>query len=181
MDKRIHKFKQGDEYILLDVNSGAVHVIDKIIFDILETFNGTNDQETIEAWKNTYDAAEISEVLEELHELIDQELLFAPEITDAPESFKHRGIVKSLCLMISQDCNLRCKYCFGAGGTYGSRSIMTPEVGIAAVDFLLKHSPRKLSKLLRSTYVEKKPRLVEFSNSHSRQTECCSMMKKFRG
>ena len=50
MDKRIHKFKQGDEYILLDVNSGAVHIIDKIIFDILETFNGTNDQETIEAW-----------------------------------------------------------------------------------------------------------------------------------
>lgn len=147
MDKRIHKFKQGDEYILLDVNSGVVHVIDQIIFDILDTFTGTNDQETIEAWKNVYEVEEISEVLEELHELIDQKLLFAPEISDAPESFKHRGIVKSLCLMISQDCNLRCKYCFGAGGTYGSRSIMTPEVGIAAVDFLIKHSPRKHSEI----------------------------------
>ena len=31
--KTIHKFKQGEDYILLDVNSGAVHIIDELIFD----------------------------------------------------------------------------------------------------------------------------------------------------
>ena len=142
MQTQIHKFQQGGEFILLDVNSGAVHRIDAMIFDLLDTFDGSNDSATIETWKSKYPAAEISEALEELHELIDQELLFAPRI-EVPSTFKEKGIVKSLCLMISQDCNLRCRYCFGAGGTYGSRSIMTPKVGIAAVDFLLKTTPRK--------------------------------------
>ena len=70
--------------------------------------------------------------------------LFAPDI-DVPPTFKQSGIVKSLCLMIAQDCNLRCKYCFGDGGSYGQeRAVMSPETGRAAVDFLIKASgPRK--------------------------------------
>ena len=42
----IHKFKQGADFILLDVESGAVHIIDALIFDILDVFDGTNDAET---------------------------------------------------------------------------------------------------------------------------------------
>ena len=34
----IHKFKQGDDYILLDVNGGAVHLIDEATFKILDDF-----------------------------------------------------------------------------------------------------------------------------------------------
>ena len=33
MESRIHKYKQGDNYIVLDVNSGGVHLVDKIIYD----------------------------------------------------------------------------------------------------------------------------------------------------
>ena len=36
MDSRIHKYKQGDNYIVLDVNSGGVHLVDKIIYDMLD-------------------------------------------------------------------------------------------------------------------------------------------------
>ena len=32
----IHKFKQGENYFVLDVNSGAVHIVDELVFDILE-------------------------------------------------------------------------------------------------------------------------------------------------
>ena len=42
--------------------------------------------------------------------------------------------------MVAQDCNLRCKYCFGDGGTYGHRAIMSEETGRAAVDFIIKSS-----------------------------------------
>lgn len=36
---------------------------------------------------------------------------------------------------------MRCKYCFGDGGSYGQeRAVMSPEVGKAAVDFLLKNA-----------------------------------------
>ena len=144
MKERIHKFEQNGTYILLDVNSGAVHVIDKMIYDLIDTFDGTNDEDVVAAWQQTYPASDIREALGELHELMDMEQLFAPDI-DVPPTFRQHGLVKSLCLMIAQDCNLRCKYCFGDGGSYGQeRAVMTPEVGRQAIDFLIEKSgPRK--------------------------------------
>ena len=135
----IHKFKQGDDFILLDVNSGAVHLVDEITFEILDDFDGTNDAQVIDKLKTKYPAEEISEVLSELHELIDAGELFAPEISEVP-TFASRGVVKSLCLMVAQDCNLRCKYCFGDEGTFGHRAVMSEKVGRAAVDFIIKNS-----------------------------------------
>ena len=131
----IHKFKQGDDFILLDVNSGAVHLIDEATFKILDDFDGTNDAEIL----RKYPAADTAEILDELHQLIDAGELFAPDI-DVPPTFAARGIVKSLCLMVAQDCNLRCKYCFGDGGTFGHRAVMSEDVGRAAVDFIIKNS-----------------------------------------
>ena len=131
----IHKFKQNDDYILLDVNSGAVHMIDEATFKILDDFNGLNDAEIL----SKYPAADTKEILDELHELIDAGELFAPEI-DVPPTFAARGVVKSLCLMVAQDCNLRCKYCFGDGGSFGHRAVMSEEIGRAAVDFIIKNS-----------------------------------------
>ena len=118
----IHKFKQGGQNILLDVNSGAVHLIDDMTFEIMDIFNGTNDSEVLTALENKYSRAELIETLGELHELIDAEELFAPDL-EVPPTFKSIGIVKSLCLMVAQDCNLRCKYCFGAGGSYGHKGV----------------------------------------------------------
>ncbi len=124
---------------MLDVESGAVHVVDELIFDILDIFNGENDAETCAKLSKKYNPAEITEALGELHQLIDAGELFAPEI-DVPPTFKSYGLVKSLCLMVAQDCNLRCKYCFGDGGTYGHRAVMSDEIGRAAVDFIIRNS-----------------------------------------
>ena len=135
----IHKFKQGEDFILLDVSSGAVHIIDELIFDILDIFTSKNDDEVIFKLGEKYNPAEISEALGELHELIMAEELFTEDINSVP-SFKSFGIVKSLCFMVAQDCNLRCKYCFGDAGTFGHRAIMSEDIGIAAVDFLIKKS-----------------------------------------
>ena len=144
MKDRIHKFEQNGTYILLDINSGAVHVIDKMIYDMMDTFDGTNDNEVLKALDGKYPKEDLTEALSELHELMKMQQLFAPDI-DIPPTFAETGIVKSLCLMIAQDCNLRCKYCFGDGGSYGQeRAVMSPETGKKAVDFLIEKSgPRK--------------------------------------
>lgn len=144
MNVRTHKFKQNDMYILVDVNSGAVHVIDEMIYDMMDDFDGTNDDAVIARLAGRYPAEELREAAGELHELMAAGALFAPDI-NVPPTFKSHGLVKSLCLMVAQDCNLRCKYCFGDGGNYGmERTVMTPEVGVRAVDFLIEGSgPRK--------------------------------------
>lgn len=144
MKQKIHKFIQNGMYILLDINSGAVHVVDKMIFDIMDYFDGENDGEVLAELAGKYAEADLQEALEELHYLMKIQQLYAPDL-DVPPTFKQKGLVKSLCLMIAQDCNLRCKYCFGDGGSYGQeRAIMSPETGRKAVDFLIEASgPRK--------------------------------------
>lgn len=143
MHKGIHKFKQGNDYVLLDINSGAVHLVDEMTYNLLDNFMGDNDDEAVDRFKDCYDPDELREVIGELHELIDSGYLFAPNI-DVPPTFAQIGIVKSLCLMVAQDCNLRCKYCFGDGGSYGSkRALMSEEVGKRAVDFIVANSKNR--------------------------------------
>ena len=86
MKAKIHKFVQNGTYILLDINSGAVHVIDKMIYDIMDTFTGENDAEVIAAWENTYKKDDLIEALDELHALMDA-MLGAAALGDIGQHF----------------------------------------------------------------------------------------------
>ena len=136
-----HKFFLHGTYVLLDVNSGAVHVVDKLVYDVLDFFQGDNDEEVLAQLQTVYSREDLTEAMAELRGLIAQGQLFssAPEIS--PAMFQAEPIVKALCLHVAHDCNLRCRYCFAGTGDFGhARGLMTPEVGEKAVDFILAHS-----------------------------------------
>ena len=59
MKAKIHKFEQNGTYILLDINSGAVHVVDRMIYDLMDTFDGGNEEEVVRIWSGTYAAEDI--------------------------------------------------------------------------------------------------------------------------
>ena len=103
----IHKMRLDDYKAVLDVNSGAVHLVDDLIYDLLDVFNGENGEEAINAMKDRYDEAELREAVEELMELKNEGLLFSPEF-EVPPTFSETPVLKSLCLHIAHDCNLRC-------------------------------------------------------------------------
>ena len=135
----IHKFVVNGEYILLDVNSGSVHVLDQVAYRILDVFDGANDAAVIAEYAAEFGETAVRETLEELHELMAVGQLFSPD-TEIPPVFAAKPIVKSLCLHIAHDCNLRCGYCFASTGSFGhDRGLMSPEVACRAVDFLLEH------------------------------------------
>lgn len=140
MKDKIHKFIQNGMYLMLDINSGAVHVIDKMIYDMMDIFDGSNAEDTVQKLKGTYAESDLRESIEELQGLIAAQELFAPDI-DVPPTFKEEGLVKSLCLLVAHDCNLRCKYCFAGTGDFGhDRGLMSNEVGEAAVEYIISHS-----------------------------------------
>ena len=145
---KIHKFFLNDMYIMLDINSGAVHVIDKMVYDMMDKFDGNNDSEVLSALSGVYEEGTLIEALSELHMLIEAEQLFAPDI-NMPPTFSAKPLVKSLCLHVAHDCNLRCKYCFAGTGDFGhDRGFMPKEVGERAVDFIIEHSgPRRNCEL----------------------------------
>ncbi|HOQ16079.1 MAG TPA: thioether cross-link-forming SCIFF peptide maturase [Defluviitaleaceae bacterium] len=139
----IHKYSIDGMNIVLDIYSGAVHVVDDIVYDLLDFYKEIPNDELIEKFKEKYEIVQIEEAIEEIESLEKEGLLFTEDAyVDYLTEFKNRNpVVKALCLHVAHDCNLKCKYCFAGEGAYkGSRSIMTKEVGIKAIDFLIEAS-----------------------------------------
>ncbi|KAB3527673.1 thioether cross-link-forming SCIFF peptide maturase [Alkaliphilus serpentinus] len=138
----IHKFQQGGRYILMDVNSGGVHLIDKLVYKILDYYPDKGEAEIVEILSNEFTVSEVKEALEEIHLLVQNGLLYKEDHYHQHESFKNKKpVVKALCLHVSHDCNIRCKYCFASQGDFkGQRTLMDSEIGKKAIDFLLTHS-----------------------------------------
>lgn len=143
----IHKFVQGGEHYVIDVNSGTVHIVDKLVYDILDDKKLEEKQIVINRLKNDYKQEEIGEAYDEIKELIGQEVLYSKDLYEdiALNSNKAPSYIKALCLNVAHDCNLRCKYCFADEGDYkGCRELMSAEIAKKAIDFVIKKSgPRK--------------------------------------
>lgn len=152
----IHQYINNGFHIILDVNSGAVHSVDAVMYDAVaaakelipdmekpEKLSGQVTGAVISRLKDSYPEAEIAEALEEIQYLIDAGELFSKDVYhDYIVDFKKRKtVVKALCLHIAHDCNLACQYCFAEEGEYhGRRALMSFEVGKKAIDFLLLNS-----------------------------------------
>jgi len=62
----IHKFSMMGTNIVVDVNSGAVHVVDDISFDILDYYKNFTAGEIKNKLAHKYNADEIDEALRKL-------------------------------------------------------------------------------------------------------------------
>ena len=143
--KMIHKFKAKDVNILLDVNSGGVHVIDDVTYDLLDyvepPFAEECPENVVEKLKDKYTEDEIEESYKEILSLYEEKLLFSDDIYGDYAKTVVESPIKAMCLHIAHDCNLRCKYCFASTGDFGTgRKLMPFSVGKQAIDFLLEKS-----------------------------------------
>ena len=159
----IHQYKNSGLNIVMDIESGSVHVVDDIVYDIvhaLDAMNSVSDFRKVTDGEvkasdfselkgyltfmlSKYNNEDIEEAYNEVKELIEEEHLFTDDIyKDFVMDFKKRTtVVKALCLHIAHDCNLACKYCFAEEGEYhGKRELMSYEVGKKALDFLVANS-----------------------------------------
>ena len=140
----IHQYQNNGFHIVLDVNSGAIHVVDELMYEVIGLYEEHSPEEIRAKLSGKYHASEIDEALSEIDELIANGELFTPDeyetyIEDLGKNRK--TVVKALCLHIAHDCNLACKYCFAEEGEYhGKRELMPYEVGKAALDFLVASS-----------------------------------------
>jgi uncharacterized protein len=140
----VHAYKNNGYNIVLDVNSGSVHVVDEIVYDMIQLFNeGKDEEQIISALADTYSREELETAMSEIHTLKQEQMLFTEDIyEDAIMNYKDRPtVVKALCLHVAHDCNLACRYCFAEEGEYhGRRALMSYEVGKKALDFLIANS-----------------------------------------
>ena len=141
----IHRYQKKGLNFVLDVNSGAVHLLDDISYAVSglldENMGDTCPQGIIDALPD-YTADEIREAYDELYELKKAGQLFAQDdYIDVSRYIPVNAPVKALCLHVAHDCNLRCKYCFASTGDFGQgRKIMPPEIAKKAIDFVIARS-----------------------------------------
>lgn len=141
----IHRYQKKGLNFVLDVNSGAVHLLDDISYAVSglldENMGDTCPQSIIDALSD-YTADEIREAYDELYELKKDGQLFAQDdYIDVSRYIPVNAPVKALCLHVAHDCNLRCKYCFASTGDFGQgRKIMPPEIAKKAIDFVIARS-----------------------------------------
>ena len=152
----IHQFINNGIAIVMDINSGSVHVADPAFYEAVaaaEPFVGELERPcplpeaaktaVRERLKDRFPEAETEEVLQNMQDLVDAEELFTKDTyRNFVQDFKARKtVVKALCLHIAHDCNLACRYCFAGEGEYhGRRALMSYEVGKKALDFLVENS-----------------------------------------
>ncbi len=151
----IHQYKNNGYNIVLDVNSGSVHVVDDIVYDVIacmvENHLEHADKETVlEGLKKEFadKTEELDELVDEIYELKENGMLFTEDIYEKSiDAFRNREtVVKALCLHIAHDCNLKCRYCFAEEGEYhGRRALMSYEVGKKALDFLVANSGSRVN------------------------------------
>ena len=152
----IHQYKNNGYNIVLDVNSGSIHVVDDVVYDVLSLMDEENVDRYGEAefsriadvilkndYKEEVTKEDLKDVFSDLQELEENGTLFTKDVyKEGVIDFKKRQtVVKALCLHIAHDCNLACRYCFAGEGEYqGDRSLMSYEVGKKALDFLVANS-----------------------------------------
>nr|WP_294494035.1 thioether cross-link-forming SCIFF peptide maturase [uncultured Mediterraneibacter sp.] len=155
----IHLYQNNGYNIVLDVNSGAVHVVDQTAYDVIGALERQNEFHTADTLRtpetkaylkdelgDQYEERDLMDILDAAATLAGEGRLFTRDIYEdfIDEVKQRKTVVKALCLHIAHDCNLACKYCFAEEGEYhGRRALMSFEVGKKALDFLIANSGKR--------------------------------------
>ena len=146
----VHQFQRGGYNIVVDVCSGAIHVVDEAAYDMIALYKEKPREEAVSLLLEKYrdrpelTRRELEECWEAIGELEKSGQLFTPDSFEPlAGEFKARSgnVVKALCLHVAHTCNLNCAYCFASQGKFhGERALMSFEVGKRALDFLMENS-----------------------------------------
>ena len=149
----IHKYIFKDNFIVMDINSGAVHIVDKVIYEVLSVFEKYSagysgellykecKDEVPAAFDGIFSGQEIQEALSDIYELINQKMLFTDNELPGNVFDTKEPVIKAMCLHAAHDCNMKCTYCFGDKGAFeGERCLLSVETGKKAIDFLIANS-----------------------------------------
>ena len=176
----VHTFTALGQYLAADVNSGAVHVLDEMSYRLLSAVGeeGPMAPEMPEALAEQlpqYPAQELKEAWQELRGLQDQGLLFTNDEYIDPEKameLPRQAVVKALCLHVSHDCNLRCRYCFASTGDFGTGHRMTMDFETAkqAIDWVVEKSGKRRNIEVAMDTVK---RTVEYARSLEKEHNKC--------
>ncbi len=146
----IHIFTIHQDCLAFDSESGALHQLDALAREVLAAYQageGQRPDPAVLASLAEVHGTEVFDCADDIDIMIRRGELFAPpEPVSIGQLYPDEPRIKSMCLHICHDCNLRCTYCFAGTGDFGTgrRSMLDIETGRQAIDFLITASgPRR--------------------------------------
>lgn len=144
----VHTFQFREDHLAYDTESQALLMLDAVTAACLSLYSNEGarpSEEKLQEVGVEHQAGpeELNEICDELDELKEQGILFAPSIqVTIDQLYPDEPKIKSMCLHICHDCNLACRYCFAGTGDFGTgkRSMLSVETGRKAIDFLIEQS-----------------------------------------
>ena len=144
--RALHLFKIQEDRLAFDTESQSLHLLDETSWQVLSRYqenNGKRPSQAVLRQLQEHFGPDTITCAEEVDQLIAKGILFTPA-EQVPKSalYPDGPKIKSMCLHLCHDCNMRCQYCFAGTGDYGSgrRSMLNLETGRKAVDFLIEAS-----------------------------------------
>jgi len=131
---KLHLIKSSDSNLAFYYPTYTLIEISDTVFNVLERVKSSDSLQEI-AMDFNFQEKELSDFLEN----IESKLTADNAISNITVNRNSRNIFR-ITLHISNDCNLRCKYCYADGGNYNlSRGLMTIETAQNFVDFCVQH------------------------------------------
>ncbi len=147
----VHQYKLNGQNIVIDSNSGAIHSVDCLAYDMISIFKELDRKQVVNQIKERYKQEDIEEInacyediiaLEESGQLFTNDTFYGLSQANPDKN----DVIKALCLHVAHTCNLNCSYCFAAQGKYSGGEVLMPyNVGKQALDFLVNNSGNRVN------------------------------------
>lgn len=132
--------EENNKIFLFAIENNGLYEIENKTIAILEQ-EGKSYENAYNSVAKQYERDEFESIIKNMHDcgFLKKEEVNCEYVKPQPNT-DDNGYIKALTLMIVQECNLRCTYCYGDGGEYSDKGKMEREIAIKSVDFLIENS-----------------------------------------
>lgn len=137
----------GNDTFMYDGDTGFLTKSTGLLNDVLDLIPCSTREKIVDALREKYGEEKVIDCLQNIETLYNQKKLFDRDkkaVMRSPEAYQKDwedgNLLVNLWLNVSHDCNLRCIYCFGHGGSYGgSRELMSVDTAKKSIDYWFKY------------------------------------------
>lgn len=143
----VKSVKVDNDTFLYDGDTGFLTKSTGVLNDVVEKIPCLSRNQIINSLEEKYSKGKVLDCLHQVEELYQNNMLFdrgREAVVRTPAAYQKDwedgNLLINLWLNVSHDCNLRCIYCFGHGGSYGgNRELMSINTAKRSIDYWFKY------------------------------------------
>lgn len=159
--REFHAFRDKERWILYRLDTHSASYEDEVAIRVLEHFRHPSRLSRLEPLYLKSGKSQVTRAIERLFEdgLLVKADFNGRSLPSQPLPLPRETLPLYLNVNVSQECNLKCVYCYAESGTYGAPSLMTLRTALRAVDFLFECADRQKDERLAFTFFGGEPLL----------------------